>query len=81
MKKKNLSKLNLKKSIVSELNNSNKIIGGKEKSIHETNCNLCPPTDSDACPSANNDCTPPPQPSEKITCGIFCSLAACYLNI
>ncbi|WP_046757378.1 class I lanthipeptide [Kordia jejudonensis] len=79
MKKKNLSKLSLKKSTISELNNSNKIIGGKEKSIHETNCNLCPPTGSNACPTEGCPIIDPNPGgsgllctySQNITC-IFC---------
>lgn len=83
MKKKNLSKLRLKKNVVSDLSSMRSTIGGREKSIHETNCNLCPPN-SAACQSENNDCPSVnnciPEPTKPQTCGLLCSLnVACYI--
>jgi hypothetical protein len=40
MKKKNLKTLNLNKKAIS--NFSTTLIGGREVSIHETNCDYCP---------------------------------------
>ncbi|WP_040559445.1 class I lanthipeptide [Kordia algicida OT-1] len=78
MKKKNLSKLSLKKSTVSELNNSRKIIGGGEKSERRTNCELCPQTGTCANTCANCPSDGCPEPTE----GIFCSLnVTCYILV
>ena len=74
MKKKNLIKLTLKKKVISDLTNTKQIFGGKEKSIHETNCNQCPPTNSNACPSANNDCV-----DDKESNYLLCT-ASCYIT-
>lgn len=77
MKKQNLNKLKFNKKMVSKLNDANRIVGGKEKSIHETNCNQCPPTESNACPTEG--C---PAPTEEGTCGLLCSLnITCYINL